>query len=234
MAISIVGTSTGFGGANGSVVVVTPTGGASGDLLMVCINNNGTSLVTDNNGATPLTLNAAGTYDPVSAAGGVLNILSRVMTGAEPGTLNFTLSSNNRKAAAAFILRGQDSTSEFDIAPGTAFNFESSTNAPSAPGGINTTTDNAWAIAFVGIDSNLPNWFSGVPTGYTALCGANGSQACSVAYKAITPAGTIAQADFAGTNNQNNAGMIQFAVRAQATAGTSTVVFYKTLLGVGF
>lgn len=167
-------------------------------------------------------------YDSGNDAGGTgVGWYTRVITGSEPATLNFTLSVTNRWAITAFIITGQNATI-YDVAIST-YDMRLATTTHTCAG-CTTNTDNAWAIAFVNLDSST-NTFSAGPGGsWTQIATVNTQQPIAVYYLEKTTAGATGNASFTSTNSGNSLAMRQFAIKAATVAATST---YSTLLMMG-
>lgn len=174
--------------------------------------------------ATPMTED----YDSGNDAGGTgVGWYTRVITGSEPATLNFTISTTNRWAITAFIITGQNATI-YDVAIST-YDMRLATTTHTCAG-CTTNTDNAWAIAFDNLDSGT-NTFSAGPGGsWTQIATVNTQQPIAVYYLEKTTAGATGNASFTSTNSGNSLAMRQFAIKAATVAATST---YSTLLMMG-
>ena len=225
MAIALVNTNTNSGSS--SAPSVTLPAGSVGDALIVVINHNdGTLTNSDNNGATPLAKDLEfGTINP-DAGGGGQTIFSRILTGSEPSTLNFTQTGSNRWAITAFILSGVDSTI-YDVAPPSA-----STKA--LPGttvnsaSVTTLTDGAWAIACAIIDDATGAWDSGASGSYTQLSIVNAQEPQKIMYQAVATAGASGACTFTPTFSTNIAALGQFAIKP-----TTAVASIKKLISFG-
>lgn len=188
-----------------------PTGGAVGDVLIAIISHNdGTVTVADNNGATPMTED----YDSGNDAGGLgLAIYSRVMTGSEPATLNFTISASNRWAITSFILTGQNATL-YDVAIST-YDIRLTTTTHTTTG-CTTNTDGAMALAIDTLDSGT-NTFSAGPGGtWVQVAIVNTGQPLGVYYLKKATAGATGDASFTSASSGNSLAMRQFAIKAAA------------------
>ena len=228
MAISLQGSSTSTG-LSTTPSLIAPSGGVSGDLMIVMVtHNNGTSTVVDNNGATPCSED----IDTGNDAGGQGQaIYSRVLGASEPGTYNFTLSSSERWVTIGFTVTGWDGSTKYDLAPATPANFETTTSAPTCPGGT-TVTNNAWVIATAQTDGVGNGTFTAGPTGYTEILRQAGTQPAAVYYIDQATAGTTGDADFTISVAGNNMAQRLFAIKP-AVAGGQTFFGFRTLTGVG-
>lgn len=224
MALSLRSTATTNSGTSTTPSVSLPASGAVGDILIAIISHNdGTVTVADNNGATPMTED----YDSGNDAGGLgLAIYSRVITGSEPSTLNFTISASNRWAITSFILTGQHATL-YDVAIST-YDIRLTTTTHTC-NSCTTNTNGAWALAIDTLDSGT-NTFSAGPGGsWTQIATVNAGQPLAVYYLLQSTAGATGNASYTSASSGNSLAMRQFAIK-MATASTSV----KDLIGSGF
>lgn len=225
MANSLRSTATTNSGTSTTPSVSLPTSGVSGDLLVVAISHNdGTVTVADNNGATPMTED----YDSGNDAGGLgFAFYTRVITGSEPATLNFNLSTSQRWSITSFIITGQDA-SIYDVAIST-YDIRLTTTTHTS-NSCTTNTDNAWALAIDTLDSGT-NTFSAGPGGsWVQIATVNAGQPLAVYYLNQATAGATGNASFTSASSGNSLAMRQFAIKAMVVASTT---HHLGLLGIG-
>lgn len=176
--------------------VAAPAGTTTGDVVLVVIHVNDTSVsTTDNNGATPFTAD----LDDFSfgAATGFLSVYSRRIQGGDPSTYNFTAGGSSRWTVHAITFQNPHASNIYDVAPTSGRCSTGTGTAGSAPS-ITTVTDGAIHVAMLGVDT-LSATISATPSGYTVERN-SGFQVLAFTDKVITSAGATGAQSFTNTN----------------------------------
>lgn len=212
MSATLTGTPTTNSGSSATPSVSLPASPTNGDLLVVLItHNDGTVTVADNNGATAMTED----YDSGNDAGGMgVAVYTRVLTGSEPATLNFTLSTTNRWAITAFMVTGQPPSSYYDVAI-SSYNYEIGDTTPDFTG-CTTSTDGALVILFGGIDSSSTTWTGGPGGSFVEIATVNTQQPLIAYYLEQATAGVVSNAACSISAGSNSLCMNMFAFKASS------------------
>lgn len=198
-----------------------------GDLLMVIVSNNNANCA-DNNGAQATTED--GDYTGFSG-GNAMAVYSRVVTGEEPSTLNYTLASSQRWAIIAFIVRNWNGTTIYDVSPSggvSSGGTPSHIDCASATIGVN----NALAIAVANIDGNANGSFNNPssPSGWNDVKIENGQQPVVVGFKRVQAGATGVVSMTCTTTGGAGAGLNVFSIRPMSGTITSTITEAITIV----
>lgn len=185
MAITPIGTTTNSGNS-GTAFVALPSGGTTDDLLEVILHLNGPVTSSDGNGTNSFTEQLVDrAYNGPSAQ---FDHYYRFYTGSEAGTLYFPLSSSNRWSIVCTLDRGVDTSTPYDVAPGTA-SENTGFGATNTTNQLVTVTDGALMKSYAGNDSNSIT-FGTTPSGWNVIANLSGQQLLAVVSKSMTTAGT--------------------------------------------
>ena len=182
-------------GSGAALSVAVPAGTQAGDKLFVLVNANGNVTIADNNGANPLTVDAAVNNLQLATQGMTTSLYLKTVTSGDltawGGTLQFATTAGGRWTVIAVAV-ANPKASFFDVTPVTDTN-DAGAVVSIAPD-ITTLTANAIHIACACVDGGSTGITA--PAGYTTAQN-GGNEAAAVCSKVIATAGATGAQVFA-------------------------------------
>jgi hypothetical protein len=204
------------------ITVAEPSGVTTGDLVLVFLSVNGTSIThSDANGATAFDNEA---YETVYAGGLSTSIWSRWWQSGDPSTYTFELSDNQRFGIAAMAIENVHAAM-FDAA---IVQGENGGATDCDANSITTATANALHIAVMGLDGNTTT-IGGFPSGYT-VHESGGNQNITVTSKIIASPGATGAQNFNTFSASQGCSGWSLALRSEDASDVPFAIF-NSLVG---
>jgi hypothetical protein len=213
-----------------AIAVPAPAGASSSDVVVIIANlNNSAVTLTDNNGATPFTIDLTH-----NLAGGteVFVVMSRRLQAGDPTTYNFTVSDSDRWVLEAVAFQNPDPSTIYDVAPASGHCTDQTVNGTTSTAPSITTTTNGSIWCAIGAPDGV-NTVITPPGGSFTTQQNGGSQAASFSTQPFATAGATGTAAYTwGASTQSVCA--SFAVKNNPTSPSASSLLLQLSNQGGF
>jgi hypothetical protein len=191
---------------------------AAGDVIIVQINNNGTSAVSDNNGAFTFVNDFTTTY-----ASARFGVWSRIAGATEPAAYAFTIAASQRWSLIIRVFRSVD-VDIYDVAPAAGNFAEDTSTTPTAP---SITIANAGAMGlFTALLDYNNGVFSGPSDNYGTEVERQAAQSMASYIRIWDAPGATTTVQCTMDSGSDDWGACQFALKPAAVAAGGNPYYY--------